>query len=238
MTVEMVAQIGHNRTPFDLVKDAIEDLYGEAKQWLDGEPVTAKDQAEALNTLETKVRDAAKEAEKRRKEEAKPFDDGKAEVQARYKPVQAKADAALDAIKAALKPYLLELDRQQREAARLAKEEADKKMAEALEAVRHRDAANLQSREDTEAKIAAAKAAEEAARKADKAKAHAKGDGRATGIRTVYRAQMDNPREAAAWVWNERNDELMVFVQDMADKAVRAGARSLRGFNVIEEKVL
>lgn len=234
----VVATIGHNRSPFELTKDAIEDLYGEAKQWLDGEPVISKDQADALNTLETRVRDAAKEAEKRRKEEAKPFDDGKAEVQARYKPVLAKADAALDAIKSALKPYLLELDRQQREAARLAKEEADRKMAEALEAVRNRDAANLESREEAEAKIKAAKEAEEAARRADKAKAHAKGEGRATALRTVYRAQIVDEREAAAWVWTDRRTELMAFVQDQADKAVRAGARNIRGFQIVEEKVL
>ena len=233
-----VATIGHNRSPFELAKDAIEDLYDEAKQWLDGEPVTSKDQADALNTLETRVREAAKEAEKRRKEEAKPFDDGKAEVQARYKPVIAKADAALDAIKSALKPYLLEIDRQQREAARLAKEEADRKMAEALEAVRNRDAANLESREEAEAKIQAAKQAEEAARRADKAKAHAKGEGRATALRTVYRAQIADEREAAAWVWTDRRAELMAFVQDQADKAVRSGARSIRGFQIIEEKVL
>lgn len=234
----VIATIGHNRNPFELAKDTIEDLYDEAKQWLDGEPVASKDQADALNTLETRVREAAKEAEKRRKEEAKPFDDGKAEVQARYKPVLAKADAALDAIKSALKPYLLEIDRQQREAARLAKEEADRKMAEALEAVRNRDAANLGSREEAEAKILAAKQAEEAARRADKAKAHAKGEGRATALRTVYRAQIADEREAAGWVWTDRRSELLAFVQDQADKAVRAGARNIRGFQIIEEKVL
>ena len=233
-----LATIGHNRSPFELVKETIEDLYDEAKQWLDGEPVASKDQADALNTLESRVRAAVKEAEAKRKAEAKPFDDGKAEVQARYKPIQAKADAALDAIKAALKPYLLELDRQQREAAAKAKEEADRKMAEALEAVRQRDAANLESREAAEAKIREAKAAEEAARRADKAKAHAKGSGRATGLRTTYRAVIENDREAAAWVWTDRNAELMAFVQDQADKAVRAGAKSLRGFKIIEEKTL
>lgn len=232
------AVIGGNKSPFELVKDTIEDLYGEAKQWLDGEPVTTKEQADALNTLESRVRAAAKEAEAKRKEEAKPFDDGKAEVQARYKPVQAKADSALDAIKAALKPYLIELDRQQREAAAAAKAEADRKMAEALEAVRQRDAANIESREAAEAAIKAAKDAEEAARKAEGQKAHAKGEGRATGLRTVHRAVIADQREAAAWVWTDRNAELMVFVQDQADKAVRAGARSIRGFNIIEEKVL
>lgn len=232
------AVIGGNKSPFELVKDTIEDLYGEARVWLDGEPVTTKEQADALNTLESRVRAVAKEAEAKRKEEAKPFDDGKKEVQARYVPVIAKADSAIDAIKSALKPYLIELDRQQRESAALAKAEADRKMAEALEAVKQRDAANIESREAAEAAIKAAKEAEEAARKAEGQKAHAKGEGRATGLRTVHRAVIADQREAAAWVWTDRNAELMVFVQDQADKAVRAGARSIRGFNVIEEKVL
>ena len=51
-------------------------------------------------------------------------------------------------------------------------------------------------------------------------------------------AEMIDAKEAAAWVWVERRDELMSFVQDLADKAVRAGSRQIRGFNVIEEKVL
>lgn len=233
-----VAAIGHNRSPFELCKEAIDDLYEEAKQWLDGEPVTTQQQADALNTLQTRIRDAAKEAEKNRKAEAKPFDDGKAEVQARYKPVLAKADDADGAVKAALKPYLIELDRKQQEAARLAREEAARKQQEAMEAMRQRDAANLADREEAERMVKEAKAAEEAARKAEGAKAHAKGEGRATGLRTVYRAEMIDAREASAWVWVERRDDLMTFVQDLADKAVRSGARQIRGFNVIEEKVL
>lgn len=233
-----VAVIGHNRSPFELCKEAIEDLYEEAKQWLDGEPVTTQQQADALNTLQTRIRDAAKEAEKYRKAEAKPFDDGKAEVQARYKPVIARADDADSAVKAALKPYLIWLDRQQQEAARLAREEAARKQSEAMEAIRQRDAANLSEREEAERLVKEAKAADEAARKAENAKAHAKGEGRATGLRTVYRAEMADAKEAAAWVWVERRDELMTFVQDLADKAVRSGARQIRGFNVIEKKVL
>ena len=233
-----IAKIGHNRSAFELCKEAIEDLYEEAKQWLDGEPVTKQQQADALNTLQTRIREAAKEAEKNRKAEAKPFDEGKAEVQARYKPVLSKAEEAESAVKAALKPYLQALQKKQEEEAKKAREEAARKQQEAIEAMRQRDASNLESREQAERLVKEAIAADEAARRAEKAKAHAKGDGRATGLRTVYRAVMVNERDAAAWVWNMRRDELMAFIQDQADKAVRAGSRNLMGFNVIEEKVL
>lgn len=235
-----IVRIGHNNppSPFEERKAAIEDLYAEAKQWLDGEKVTTQEQADALNTLEASVRRAAKAAEEARKTEAKPFDDGKAEVQARYKPILSKADEALAAIKAALKPYLLELDRQQQEAARLAREEADRKRAEALAAIQERDNANLAEREAAEALVAEAKKAEEAARRAEKEKAHAKGEGRATGLRTVKRAVLADERAAAAWVWQTHRADLIEFVQNIADKALRAGFRDIPGFTIVEEKVL
>lgn len=237
------AVIGANNPPvemtaFDAVKINIEDLYDEAKTWLDGDPVATQDQADALNTLQTRIRDAAKEAEKQRKIEAKPFDDGKAEVQARYKPILNKADEADAAVKVALRPYLIELDRQQQERARLAREEAERKQREAMEAMRQRDAANLAQREEAERLASEAKAAAAAAQKAENAKAHAKGEGRATGLRTVHRAVMVDRREAAAWVWANHNDALMAWVQDLADKSVRAGNRNIPGFDIIEEKVL
>lgn len=240
--MNVIANIGHNNppepTPFELSQQEIEDLFVEAKIWLDGEPVTKQEQADALNTLETRIRKAAKEAEARRKAEAKPFDDGKAEVQARYKPIIEKSDRALDSVKAALKPYLIELDRIQQEVAKKAREEADKARAEALKAMQERDHANLEQSLAAEQLVKDAKAAEQAALKAAQEKAHAKGEGRATGLRTVYRAQMTDAKAAAAWVWKERNQDLMEFIQTMADKAVRAGSRSIQGFEIIEEKVL
>lgn len=60
------AVIGGNNppepTPFELSKQAIEDLYEEARQWLDGDPVSTQAQADALNTLQARIKDAAKEA--------------------------------------------------------------------------------------------------------------------------------------------------------------------------------
>lgn len=245
MTTAAIATIGHNRSPFEICRENIQDLYAEAKLWLDGEPVTTQEQADALNTLKDKIKKAAKAADEARKVEVKPLQDEVAAIQARYneligenKTVTGIAVKAEQAVNAALRPYLLELDRIQQEASRLAREEAARKQQEAMEAMRQRDAANLAQTEEAERLVNEAKAAEEAARKAQNAKAHAKGDGRATGLRTVYRASMVDQREAAAWVWKERNPELMAWVQEQADKAVRAGARKIQGFEVIEEKVL
>lgn len=243
------AVIGGNNppepTPYEESHQAIKDLHDEALLWLDGEPVTTQEQADALNTLKDKIKKAAKKAEENRQTEIKPHQDHVNAIQAKYneligknKTVTGLAVKAEDAVNAALRPYLIELDRQQQEAARLAREEAARKQEEAMAAMRARDAANLAEREAAEKLVKEAKAAEEAARKAENAKAHAKGEGRATGLRTVYRAVMTDKKEAAAWLWVERNEELMAFVQEQADKAVRAGSRMIRGFDIVEEKVL
>ncbi len=247
------AVAGNNNPPepmtaFDAVEINIIDLYEEAKLWLEGEPVTTQDQADALNTLMSRIKDAAKAAEDQRTVEKKPHDDAIDEIQGRYNPLIAgffsknktagKATMAMDAAKKALAPYLIKLDRKQQEAARLAREEADRLQREAMEAMRARDAANLTQREDAERLAQEAKAAEQAASRAENTKAHAKGEGRATGLRTVYRAVMADRKAAAAWVWVDHNEELMIFIQELADRAVRAGMRKINGFDVIEEKVL
>ncbi|QND42995.1 hypothetical protein HB770_21070 [Rhizobium leguminosarum bv. viciae] len=232
-------------TPFDAVKINITDLYDEARLWLDGTPVETQEQADALNTLKARIKDAIRAAETQRVIEGTPHKQAIDEIQARYnelignnKSVTGIALKAEEACNKALKPYLLELDRQQQEAARIAREEAERKQREAMEAMRQRDAANLQQREDAERLVQEAKQADAAASQAEKAKAHAKGEGRATGLRTVYRAVMVDRQLAAKWVWLDRNEELMAWIQDQADKAVRGGVRSIAGFEVIEEKVL
>jgi hypothetical protein len=244
------AVIGSNNPPsemtaFDAIRINIEDLFEEAGQWLDGTPVTTQQQADAINTLKARIKDAHKAAEDARVAEIKPHQDTVAAIQARYnsligsnKTVVGIAVKAEQACNAALKPYLLELDRQQQEAARLAREEADRKQEEAMASMRQRDAANLADRDAAERLVQEAKQAEAAANTAEKAKAHAKGDGRATGLRTVYRAVMTNGTAAAAWAWNERNADLMEWIQDQAEQAVRAGRRAIPGFEIVTEKVI
>lgn len=241
---------GHNNPPvemttFEAIRINIVDLYEEARVWLDGTPIETQEQADAVNTLKDSIKKAKKAADEAYDEEVRPHQETVKEIQARYneltgknKSVTGLAIKAEEACNAALKPYLLELERQQQEKARLAREEADRLQREAMEAMRQRDAANLEQREAAERLVNEAKAAETAAHKAENAKAHAKGEGRATGLRTVYRAVMADKREAAAWVWVDRNDELMAFIQDLADKAVRAGIHTIPGFEVLEDKVI
>lgn len=242
--MNQVATIGHNQcpTPFDDIETRINDLYTEAKMWLDGDEVTEQAQADALNTLASQIREAAKEAEEMRKAEAKPFDDGKKAVQERYNPLiqkgKGKTELALNAVKSALKPYLLELDRIQQEAAKKAREEAEQAERDAQAAMQHRDPSNLEQNEEANRLAEQAKSAQQAANKANNAKAHAKGAGRATGLRTRTRVSIENERDAAAWAWKHEREQLMVFILTLAEKSVRAGSTKLDGFSITEEKVI
>lgn len=62
----------------------IEDLFTQAKGFLDGDPVTSQAVADEIGALLAEIRQAEKAADEARKLENKPFDDGKAEVQERY----------------------------------------------------------------------------------------------------------------------------------------------------------
>jgi hypothetical protein len=227
------------------MSDHINDLYNEAAQWLDGEPVTTQQQADALNTLKAAILQAEKDADQMRKDEADPHDKAKAAIQERYNPligkttkITGKTVAAISSVNAAIKPYLIELDRKQREAAEEARKEAEAKQAAAMEAMRARDGANLAQAEEAERLVQEANRAEAEAKRAESAKAHAKGEGRATGLRSVWRASMSDEKAAAGWMWTDHRAELMAFVQEYADKAVRSGKRSIPGFEIIEHKEL
>lgn len=232
-------------TAFEAVKINITDLYEEARQWLDGTPITTQEQADAVNTLKDSIKKATKAADDAYAVEVKPHQDTVKEIQARYneltgnnKSVTGLAIKAEQACNAALKPYLIELDRQQQEKARLAREEADRLQREAMEAMRKRDAANLEEREAAERLVTQAKAAETAAHKAEGVRAHAKGDGRATGLRTIWTAKLIDEKLAASWLWVDFHDDVMALAQKKADEAVRSGQRTVPGFSVQSEKVL
>lgn len=248
----MPGQIGHNNppveiepTPFEMSEVEIGDLYAEAKNWLDGEPVSSQMQADGLSKLIDDLRKAAKLADERRVDENRPFDEGKAEVQARYAPliadtksVKGKAVLAIDMAKKTLAPWLQKLEDEKRAAAEAARKIADEKARIAQEALRASQVDDLAKREAAEALIREAQKAEAKAVFAEGDKAHAKGGTRAMGLRSVWRAEMVDGRAAAGHYWQTRRAEVDAFFQGMADADVRAGKRDIPGFNIIEDRVL
>lgn len=246
-------RIGHNNppveidpTPFEMSEVEIGDLYAEAKGFLDGEPITTQAMADAVSKLIDDLRKAAKLANERRIIEKQPFDDGAAEVQARYNPLiedgktrKGKAILAIEIAKKALAPWLQKLEDEKRaaaEAARKVAEEAERKAREALAATKATD--DLTAREAAEAMVREAQALEVFATKAENDKAHAKGGARAMGLRSVWRAEMTDGRAAAGHYWATRRSEVDAFFQGLADADVRSGKRTIPGFNIIEDRVL
>lgn len=235
--------IGHNNPPaFDAIKVHVDDLMLEAKNFCDGSPVENQAQADLVARLIDDFRAAQKAADDARKEEARPFDEGKAKVQEKYAVLIADTKSqkgsivrALEALKATLTPWLQKLERERQEAERAAREEAERKAREAAEAMRAASASDIVAREEAESMVAAAEAAEAEAARIAKDKAHAKGDGRAIGLRKTYRPVLTDRRAALVHYAATRPDDLVGFLCRLAEADVREGKRTIPGFDVLEE---
>lgn len=234
-----LAGIGHNSelSGFDLSRDEIDGLHLEASNWLDGKGVQSQDDADAIGRLLDMIGEAIRTAETRRKAEAKPFDDGKAEIQARYNKLigdtkgsgKGKAILAREVCQAALTPWRVRQEEERRaaaEAARKAAEEAQREAAFAFDISRHDD---LEGRQQAEELAAQAKAAEAAAKKAEKPTA--------TGLRTIYRAEVQDFTAFARWAWTERPDEMRGLLRTLAERLCDAKVRSIPGVTITETRV-
>lgn len=239
------AVIGNNQppandnapTPFDLIKQEIEDLFMEATNWADGEAIQDQQTHDAIDTLFNGLHAAGAKADKLRVEEKKPFDDKIDEIQKRYAPLIADNKSAKGKVTLG-KAELQKLLTPWRDAQRIAKEqEAARIAAEAAEATRiaqeaiRASAGNLAGRVEAEELLAHAAAVTKQAARADKQATTG------TGLRTVFRAELVDSEAALEWWYGERPEEFTALVQRLADSAVAAGVRKVPGFNVVEDKI-
>lgn len=243
------AAIGHNNppeiTPFEAIKQEIDDLVLEARNWLDGEGVSNEDQASNVAILRDKLRDAAKRAEELRKAEAKPFDDGKAAVQARFNPLIQKdrglCDIAIQTCNNVLKPFLKAKDDAQRaEAARLQREAQEAAAAAQRAAREAADTQDIGKREDAEALLADARALIGDAKRADAVKPQVAGSARAVGLKSVFTPELVDPATALAHYRTTRPGALKEWLIDQARIDVRGGHHApdaIPGFTIKEDRV-
>lgn len=222
--------------PSVLFAEEVEDLLLEARNWLDGEPITNEQQAEAVSSLLNRLRRVSKDADDARKAEKKPHDDAAKAVQAKWVPIIDKATLAATTAKQALAPYLQAIEEQQRKEAEAARLEADR-LAEIARTAHQQASGNLEANEDAERLLKAAAAAEKDAAKAAKQKANVKGGERATGLRSVWSPTLTDPCAALRHYRERQPDELKQWLQEQAERDVRAGARSIPGFEVTEARV-
>lgn len=239
-TIETARGIGDNNppepTPYDGFAVHIGDLYGEAKNFLDGAEIASEAEATAVSALLDQIRTAAKDADKARAAEKKPHDDAGKAVQAKWKPLLDKADLATDAAKKALVPWLVKVEAENRAKAEAARKEAEEKAALAAEAARQASLTDLDAREKAEELVKEAKRAEAAATKAEGEKAHATGGARAVGLRSYFSAELTDPAAALAHYRASQPEALKAFLLTLAQTDVLNGARSVPGFTITEER--
>lgn len=231
------APIGHNlpADPFAAMQIHVEALFETAQGFLDGDPITDQQTADAVSQLIDEARRARKDADGLRAEEKKPHDEAAKAVQAKWKPLLDRCDLVNDTAKKALTPFLAAQEAKRIEAERLARAEADRKAEEARQALAAAST-DLTAREAAESALKEAdKAAEEADRIA-KEKAHAKGEGRAVGLRSYWVPALTDPKAALKHYMTAQPQALKDWLLDQAEKDVRAGARSIPGFTITEER--
>ncbi|MHB9879135.1 hypothetical protein ACSMXM_05675 [Pacificimonas sp. ICDLI1SI03] len=239
-----IAAIGDNGPPepidltFETFKTAIDDQLLEAQNFLDGAGVKSEADAEAVSKILDELRRLSSDAEKARKAEKEPHLAAGRAVDDKWKALKEPSTMAVNAAKAALKPWLDAKEAEQRKAAEDARAEADRLQREAQEAYRKADADNLAARQEAERQRKDAEQAEIAANRAEKAKAHATGGQRAVGLRTVKVLHVDDERALAKHYWQAKHDIVTAFYRDLAEKDMRAGVAAIPGCRIKQERVL
>ena len=230
-------------TPYETVKRQIEDLFQQASDYLDGEPIATQGQADDVSKLMNMIREVMAVAEAQRLAEKAPYDEAVAEIQARYnaligetKKVTGKAVLAVQACKKALAPWLQKLAAEQAEAERLARIEADRLRAEAEAAVRAANAANLAEKQAAEDKLREAQDAERIARAAEKARPKAGNYGRAAHLRTYHDAVIVDGAAFHRWCVQNDREAMTTYLARRAQELTDAGQRSIPGINVVDRK--
>lgn len=232
------AVIGGNNPPPDVdpveaALQTIDDLYEEAKNWADGEPITSEAMHDDITRLYDGLHEAGKTADALRVEAKKPLDEQINAIQSKFNPFIQPKKGKVDRGKAALGDLLAawraEVQRKKMAEAAAARAEADKIAAAAQEAMRA-SSGNLEEREKAEELLAQAKQVERLAKRSDKAATTG------TGLRSVWVADLEDASAALDWAYERAPERFAALVQDMANEAVRGGLRKVPGFVVREER--
>lgn len=225
----------HNQDPVDLALSAIADLFDEAKNFADGEPIDSQAMHDEIEKLYDALHEAGKTADALRKEAKKPLDDQIDALQSKFNPYiqpkKGKVDLGKAELGVLLAAWRKRVADEKAAIAAAARAEADRIAAEAQAAIRA-SSGNLAAREEAEALLTAAKQADRHAKREDKAATTG------TGLRSVWRAELVDEAAALDWAYGRAPDDFRGLVQGMADTVVRAGMRMVPGFRVFETKVV
>jgi hypothetical protein len=225
----MTAPIGHNNPPcpFAAHEAHIGDLIELAESALHGNAIETQEQADAVEELLDNIKDAAKALEATRKAENKPFDDGKAAVQARAKPLANKLDIAKDTATKALTPFRVAQEEKKDAEQKRLREEAEGLADEARSMFVQSAPTDLSARLEAEELAKVAKKATAAANKIDRS---------ATGLRTYWTATVTDYGALLAYMKQSDPKGLRDMLDEYAQKQKNAGARNLPGVEITEHR--
>lgn len=226
--------ISNNPPPEASFSMAIDDLYEEAKNFIDGTPVETQGQADAIGKIVSELKQIRKAADSARTDEKRPHDDAAKAVQAKWKPLLDKADRAIDAAGKPLTAFLVRLENERRAEAQRLADEAAKAAQQAQEA--HRNVASLDDAERADELAKEAVKLEKAARRTDKAKSNVAGVNRAIGLRTYWKATVTDFGALLRYMKEARPDDLKALLSDYAISQMNAGARQIPGVLIEQEK--
>lgn len=223
--------------PYVESRETIDGLMMEARNWLDGEPVTTQAQADGIARLMTLLREAMKTADTRRKAEAEPHDLAKAEIQTRWNKLLAdnksgkgSAVIALEVCRSALAPFELAQKVERERVAAEARERAAQAARDAQLAAQVANRASIEDRERADRLEREAKAAQKDARKAESAKSATVGaNGRAMAVTARTKATVTDLTEFAEYLFRNHNGRFRDLMQDAATALNTAGVKGMPG---------
>jgi hypothetical protein len=227
---------GHNMPPpFEAFSMELDEVFATATDFLDGAAIETQGQAEAIGIILANAKRIKRDADKARTDEKAPHLEAGKAVDAKWKPLAERCDAIVATAGKPLTAYLAKVEAEQREQARIAREEAARAEQAAIEAQR----AAGDSLAAVEAAQALQRDAEEAAKlaaKADKAKAHVAGEGRAIGLRTSWAGTVTDRRALLEHIMRTDPETLTDWLAEYARKAVARGVRAMPGVLIEQER--
>lgn len=218
-----------NFLPSDPHRDNIDDLFEEARTWIDGSKIENQATADKIAILLDMARKAANAADESRIEEKKPHDLAGKEIQARYGPILDRAALITIGCKKLLTEWRDQLAAQQeREAAE------QRRIAEAarVEAERVADVA----KGSIEAEAVAKGAAEIAERFEKQATKLEKNAGRGLRMRTVRSGEIVDLKEVIAHFYRAERKWMQQTMQTRVDAELKRSSTPIPGVVVTVSK--
>jgi hypothetical protein len=227
--------MGANMSPFDVVTGEIQSYYEEAKNWAsDGFTIENQEQADQIDMLDKALLKSSQDADALRIEEKRPLDEQIDAIQARFNPFiqpkKGKVDMARTSLKALLTVWRTAQQAKKDAEAKRIRDEAENAERLAQQAFRQTNVGDIAEREEAQRLSVRATELTKEANRASRAALTG------NGLRTQPKAVLTNGAKAAEHYWTARNTEFQNFLCELAAADVRAGLRSIPGFDVIEEK--